>query len=203
MTIKNQQYFQNTRFVSSVFDIKKIPNNIDKEVVFAGRSNCGKSSIINSVTKKRTLAIVGKTPGRTQSINYFAIQDNTYLVDLPGYGYAKVTNSVKLFWGRLIEQYFISRKHLKGVVLIMDIRHPMQEFDEQMLLFCKHHHLPVHIVLNKSDKISKQQSLLTLKKTQIELAAWPFSSAQTFSTTQSTGLEELQNKIIEWLEFRN
>ena len=203
LTTNNQQYFKNTHFVDSVFDIKKLPKNIDKEVAFAGRSNCGKSSVINSITKKNNLAIVGKTPGRTQSINYFAIGDNKYLVDLPGYGYAKVATSVKMFWEQLLEQYFINRISLQGVVLIMDIRHPLKEFDEQMLLFCKHNDLPVHIVLNKSDKISKQQTQQTLKKTQLAMTAWPLATVQIFSALRSTGVEQLQDKLIEWLEFGN
>lgn len=200
LTTNNQQYFKDTHFVDSVFDIKKLPKNVDKEVAFAGRSNCGKSSVINCITKKNNLAVVGKTPGRTRAINYFAIQDNKYLVDLPGYGYAKVATSVKLFWERLLEQYFINRISLQGVVLIMDIRHPLKEFDEQMLWFCKHNDLPLHIVLNKSDKISKQQIQQTLKKTQLAMTAWPLATVQTFSALRSKGVEQLQDKIIEWLE---
>ncbi len=196
----NQQYFKDTCFLDSVFDLKTLPPDTSKEVAFAGRSNCGKSSVINVVTKKHKLAIISKTPGRTQSINYFKVNEQKYLVDLPGYGYAKVPGKVQLVWEQLLEKYFITRKSLAGVILIMDIRHPLKDFDKQMLLFCSHHQLPAHIVLNKADKLSKRQINETMNDIRPILKSWPWVSVQAFSALRLVGVEELQQKIITWLE---
>lgn len=193
---QHQQYFKDTHFIDSVFDLKTLPKDPCQEVVFAGRSNCGKSSVINVVTQKHKLAIISKTPGRTQSINYFQIMTKKYLVDLPGYGYAKVSTKIKSHWEQLIEQYFITRKSLTGVILIMDIRHPFKDFDRQMLLFCSYNQLPTHIVLNKSDKLSNQQIQAVLQKIDLELKNWPLASAQTFSSLTGSGVAELRKKII-------
>lgn len=196
----NQQYFKTTHFFDSVFDLKTLPSDNCQEVAFAGRSNCGKSSVINVITQKHKLAIISKTPGRTKSINYFQITDQKYLVDLPGYGYAKVATKTKINWEQLIEKYFVSRKSLTGVVLIMDIRHPFKDFDKQMLLFCSYNNLPTYIVLNKADKLSNSQVQEMLKKVNSELKNWPLASAQIFSAITLIGLDELRKKIILWLE---
>ena len=203
MSVKNNpHYFKDTHFIDSVFDLKKLPIDCCQEVAFAGRSNCGKSSVINVTTQKHNLAIISKTPGRTQSINYFEIQPKKYLVDLPGYGYARVSGKIKLFWEQLLEKYFITRKSLAGVVLIMDIRHPFKDFDQQMLLFCSHNNLPTHIVLNKSDKLSKQQIHKTMQDIKPALSAWPLASVQSFSALKLVGVAELQHTIISWLESK-
>ena len=195
----NQQYFKDIKFFNSVFDLKSLPKDDCKEIAFAGRSNCGKSSLINAITKKN-LAITSKTPGRTKSINYFQLTNNKYLVDLPGYGYAKVSEQTKKFWAQLLEQYLSTRHSLVGIVLIMDIRHPLKDFDKQMLLCCSLNNLSFHIVLNKSDKLTKNQINSTIQAMQIELKYIPNLSIQVFSALKLHGVKELQDKIIKWLD---
>ncbi len=196
----HQEYFKNTCFLDSVFDLKTLPKDQGKEIAFAGSSNCGKSSVINTVTKKHKLAITSKTPGRTKSINYFKISEKKYLVDLPGYGYAKVPEQVQKSWGKLLEKYLANRTSLVGIMLIMDIRHPLKDFDKQMLFFCSSHTLPVHIILNKSDKLTKHQINNTLQTIKLELEHLPQISIQTFSALKQYGVKELQDQIIDWLE---
>lgn len=200
----NQQYFKNTKFYTSVFDYKLLPPLSSKEVAFAGRSNCGKSSIINAITNKKNLAITSKTPGRTTSINYFHIANNNYLVDLPGYGYAKVSDKTKIFWATLLEQYLANRTNLVGIILIMDLRHPLTNFDKQMLLFCFSNNLPLHLVLNKSDKLPKHQINQTMQLVyntiSKDLPSITNISIQPFSAFKKYGVTELQDQIIKWLQ---
>ncbi|MGD0465273.1 MAG: ribosome biogenesis GTP-binding protein YihA/YsxC [Gammaproteobacteria bacterium] len=195
----NQSYFKDIKFFNSVFDLKSLPKDNCKEVAFAGRSNCGKSSLINAITKKN-LAITSKTPGRTKSINYFQLAEHKYLVDLPGYGYAKVPEQTKKFWAQLLEQYLSIRRSLVGIVLIMDIRHPLKDFDRQMLFFCSLNNLPLHIVLNKTDKLTKNQINSTIKAVKLELHNIPNLSIQPFSALKLHGVKELQDQIIKWLD---
>lgn len=197
----NLQYLQSTKFIKSIFDIKQLPIDNIKELAFVGRSNCGKSSIINALTNKKNLAITSKTPGRTRAINYFEIVPNKYLVDLPGYGYAKVSTATKLAWSDLLEQYLQTRKSLIAIILIMDIRQIFKDEDKQMLLFAKYHNLPTKIVLNKSDKLSPnkikpilQSSISTLKSIGLT------SDIQIFSSINKTGVIELRNTVIEFLK---
>ena len=167
-------------------------------MAFAGRSNVGKSSVLNKITHRRALARTSKLPGRTRELNYFAYDDHTYIVDLPGYGYAKVDETMRNAWAKLLERYLRERQSLKGVFLIMDIRHPMGKFDQIMLDYCKSCELPLHILVNKSDKLSKNaanKSLLSIKK-EISIKN---TSVQQFSALKGEGLDEARQKLADWL----
>lgn len=200
--IDNQQYFKDTKFIASFFGLKDLPRKSSnlREVVFVGRSNCGKSSIINSVTKKHKLAAVSKIPGRTQAINYFEVNADKYLVDLPGYGYAKVPTKTKLNWGNLLQNYLISRSNQIHIILIMDIRHPFKELDLKMLDFCCSYKISTHIVLNKCDQLTKTQIKNITDLTTKNLKNYPWISNQITSTTKNIGIEDLREKIISWLK---
>jgi GTP-binding protein len=197
---KHNKYFNKTCFIDSIFDIQKLPKDATVEIVFAGRSNSGKSTIINTLANQKTLAIASKKPGKTKSINYFKVEKNKYLIDLPGYGYARVAKDVMQFWQELLENFFVTRKSIKGVVLIMDIRHPLKPFDKQMMLLCAHHYWPMHIVLNKSDQLNKQQIYTTTKMVANEVQSFVLASFQTFSALSKQGVEELQKKLMSWCE---
>ena len=150
--------FQSVTFLLSAPTLQQCPEDIGREVAFAGRSNAGKSSAINSLTRNRSLARTSKTPGRTQLINHFEIEPGKRLVDLPGYGYAKVSKSKRQEWGLVIDEYLNMRKSLKGLVIIMDIRHPLKESDQMLLDWCKETQTPFLMLLNKADKLSKNKS---------------------------------------------
>lgn len=201
----NQQYFINTNFLTSVFNLKTLPKDNCTEVAFAGCSNSGKSSVINVVVQKNNLALTSKTPGRTQSINYFQVADNKYLVDLPGYGYAKVPSQEKKKWATLIENYLTSRHSLTGIILIMDIRHPLKEFDKQMLFFCANNQLPLYIILNKSDKLTTHQINTTTKDVSLNIQEYNKNKiiVQPFSAIKKHGIKELQDHIINWLDRKS
>lgn len=196
----NQQYFNNTKFIKSIFKLQDLPIDNAKELAIVGRSNCGKSSVINSVTNKKKLAVTSKTPGRTRAINYFEIEPAKYLVDLPGYGYAKVAVDTKLAWGNLIEKYLQTRKSLIGIILIMDIRHTFKPEDEQMLLFCKYNNLKTHIILNKADQLSLNKAKATQQSSIINLSSLGImADVQIFSSVNKVGVIELRENIINWL----
>lgn len=197
----NQQYFNDTKFIKSIFKLQDLPMDKAKELAIVGRSNCGKSSVINSITNQKKLAVTSKTPGRTRAINYFEVEPKKYLVDLPGYGYAKVAVATKLAWGNLIEQYLQTRKSLIGIILIMDIRHPFKPEDEQMLLFCKHNNLTTSIILNKADQLSPNKAKVTQQSSIIHLQSLDIhADIQIFSSINGIGIIELREKIIDWLQ---
>lgn len=198
----NQQYFINTKFVTSVFDVKALPKDTGKEIAFAGYSNCGKSSVINVVVQNNNLAITSKTPGRTQAINFFQLKNHSYLVDLPGYGYARAATDTKKIWANLIEKYLIARKSLVSIILIMDIRHPLKVLDQNMMLFCATHNLPVYILLNKADQLSKQQVNLTIKNVTLNMQEYYNNNIviQPFSALKKYGVQQLQDHIISCLK---
>lgn len=206
MLINNnyQKYFQNTKFVKSIFELKHLPIDTCKEIAIVGRSNCGKSSIINSITNQKKLATTSKSPGRTQAINYFEISAKKYLVDLPGYGYAKVATTTKLSWQPLIEKYLQTRKSLTGIILVMDIRHPLKPEDQQMLLFCKHYNIATKIVLNKADQLSiaKSNAIQQSFIPKLQSLGTP-SEVQIFSAIQKIGIVELRNTILNYLQLLN
>lgn len=192
--------FNLTKFVTSIADCRNLPPDTTKEIAFAGRSNSGKSSAINSITNISKLAKTSKSPGRTTLINFFLLDENKYLVDLPGYGYAKVSKQTKRQWDRLITTYLTKRQSLIGVFLLMDIRHPLKEFDWHMLELASYQDLPVHILLNKSDKLKRNAQKNTLMKVQQELDKYEIEfSIQLFSSLAKTGIEEAQDKLTEWL----
>lgn len=192
--------FQQCKFLVSAAKLSQCPEDIGAEVAFAGRSNAGKSSALNTLTEQKKLARTSKTPGRTQLINFFYLTPEQRLVDLPGYGYAKVAESVKNHWQRHLDDYLRHRASLRGLVLVMDIRHPLQDFDCMLLDWAAASKLPVHILLTKADKLKKgpaKNQLLNVKKA---LQGWQAEfSVQTYSALKKTGVEELRNLLENWL----
>ena len=188
-------------FLASASRLGNAPADQGFEVAFAGRSNAGKSSAINTLTQQKTLARVSKTPGRTQLLNFFRLDDARRLVDLPGYGYAKVPEGMQHAWGQMIEQYLSRREALKGVFLIMDARHPLTPFYARMIDWCQHFGLPLHVALTKSDKLSRGAALDTLHKVAATLRreyAQPIS-VQLFSSLKRQGIEEAHAVLDGWL----
>ncbi|MEH6625615.1 MAG: ribosome biogenesis GTP-binding protein YihA/YsxC [Motiliproteus sp.] len=194
--------YNSASYTTSANRFDQCPEDSGAEVAFAGRSNAGKSSAINTLTVNSKLARTSKTPGRTQLINFFDLNiENTRLVDLPGYGYAKVPLAMKLHWQKHLDTYLQNRKSLKGLVLVMDIRHPMKEFDEMMTQWCKSSSMPLHILLTKADKLKRgpaQSTLLKLRK-QLTDELGELVSIQTFSALKRSGTEELQQRLDGWL----
>jgi GTP-binding protein len=194
--------YQKAYFMLSVAEIKQLPPDEGIEVAIVGRSNAGKSSILNCITHNKSLARVSKTPGRTQMINLFGLDAERRLADLPGYGYAKVPLAAKRKWEATLNQYFEERKSLKGLILVMDSRHPFKPLDQQMLNYCEHFQTPVHILLNKSDKLSKNESYKTLKDSETNLAAYSAPiTYQLFSALSKKGLKELHLLLNQWYGY--
>lgn len=192
-----------TEFLLSAPTFKLCPDDAGFEVAFAGRSNAGKSSAINTITQQKQLARSSKTPGRTQMINFFGVgSESSRIVDLPGYGYAAVPEAMKIKWQKELEEYLVSRKSLVGLVLMTDIRHPLKYFDEQMLHWAKDGGLPVHVLLTKADKLKHgaQKSALLATKQQLQSLELPFS-IQLFSALKKQGLQELALVLGEWLQL--
>lgn len=193
--------FSQATFFTTVNHMKDLPLHGGKEVAFVGRSNAGKSSAINTLANHVRLAFTSKTPGRTQHLNYFSLGDNKFLVDLPGYGYAKVPPDIQRHWEALLSQYLQTREALCGLVVIMDSRHPLRPLDEQMLEWFSVTGKPVHILLTKSDKLNRQQSTQTLREVKTYLAEhFPFCSVQLFSSLKKIGMEEAEAVIAGWLK---
>jgi len=195
--------FQNISFFTSVNNLQTLPSPLGSEVAFAGRSNSGKSSAINTLTNRGKLAYVSKTPGRTQLINFFKLEGELFLVDLPGYGFAKVPLAVRQHWELLLSEYLQTRSNLSGLVLIMDVRHPLKLLDIQMLDWFVPTEKPVHILLTKSDKLSRQKAKLVLDQVNNFLrASYPQCSAQLFSSLSKQGIEEVTDVISQWLDLK-
>jgi GTP-binding protein len=191
--------FQNISFYTTVNQLRDLPRASGVEVAFAGRSNAGKSSAINTLAKRDRLAYVSKTPGRTQHINFFRVGDDNFLVDLPGYGYAKVPLAIRQHWEHLLSTYLQTREVLYGMVLIMDIRHPMTKLDLQMLEWFSLTKKPVHILLTKSDKLSRRQAIYVLKEVSCFLTErYPQCTAQLFSSMLASGVEEATTILTDW-----
>lgn len=192
--------FRQARFITSAPKLQDCPPDDGFEVAFAGRSNAGKSSAINTLTENKSLARTSKTPGRTQLINFFNLNEQQRLVDLPGYGFAKVPIEVKLKWQRHLEDYLRQRQSLQGLVLLMDCRHPLQEFDQMMLSWAQSSNMPVHVLLTKADKLKSGAAKNTLLKVRRELEPMQeLVSLQLFSSSKRTGLPELRQVLSEWL----
>ena len=191
--------FRNASFLLGAVDLRGMPADEGAEVAFAGRSNAGKSSAINALTGSRSLARTSKAPGRTREINFFALADGRRLVDLPGYGFARVPEAMKAAWGVLVSRYLAERRSLRGVVQLMDVRHPFTELDRQLLEWCRAAGLPVHVVLTKADKLGRGQAGSALAKARKEVAERPAVSVQLFSATRRDGLETLVARMLEWL----
>ena len=156
----SHNFLENSTFIGSYPSFESLPEDAGSEIAFCGRSNCGKSSVLNAITNNKKLAKTSKTPGRTQSINVFEIDKNKQfkIIDLPGYGYAKVSKSIRADWGVSIDNYLNKRKCLKALVIIMDIRHPLKEDDLTLINWCEANNLPLIVLLNKSDKLSKNKA---------------------------------------------
>lgn len=195
-------YYRQATFLTSASQARQLPEESQLEVAFAGRSNAGKSSAINTLCEQKSLARTSKTPGRTQLINFFSLDEQRCLVDLPGYGYAKVPEKMRREWQKLMESYLGQREQLRGLVVIMDIRHPLKDYDMQMLEWCNYMNTPVHVLLTKSDKLKKgaaSKQLLMVKKTIKETGF--DASVQMFSALNKSGVKELQKVLDHWFEM--
>jgi len=193
--------FSQAAFYTTVNHLKDLPHHGGREVAFVGRSNAGKSSAINTLANHVRLAFTSKTPGRTQHLNFFSLGDNKFLVDLPGYGYAKVPPASKRHWENLLSGYLQKRDALCGLVVIMDSRHPLTELDENMLDWFAPTGKPAHILLTKSDKLSRQQAMLTLNRVKSYLSEhFPHCTVQLFSSLKRLGTEDAESVIASWLE---
>ena len=197
--------FNKVHFVTSAPDIRHLPNDGGVEIAFAGRSNAGKSSALNTLTKHKNLARTSKTPGRTQLINLFELEPGKRLVDLPGYGYAKVPIPLKQHWQRHLEAYLGSRESLKGLILMMDVRHPMTDFDKMMLDWAKASGMPMHILLTKADKLTHGAGKNTLLKVQSEIRkGWGDGvTIQLFSAPKRLGVEDAYRVLADWMELED
>lgn len=195
-------HYQKAYFLLSVADVKQLPPDQGYEVALVGRSNAGKSSVLNKITQNKGLARVSKTPGRTQLVNIFVLDDNRRIADLPGYGFAKVPLAAKLRWQKTVDAYISDRECLKGLVLVMDIRHPFKDLDIQLLDYCEQRNLPVHILLNKSDKLTKNQINNVLKEVKATLTEYDNSvTFQIFSALKGIGITELHTLLNKWYEY--
>ena len=194
--------FQNAKFFTTVNHLKDLPDT-PAEIAFVGRSNAGKSSAINALTNHVRLAYVSKTPGRTQHINFFELENGNFMVDLPGYGYAQVPEAIRAHWVKLLGDYLQQRRQLIGLILIMDSRHPLKALDIQMLDFFHITGRPVHILLSKADKLSKNDQIKTLAAVKKSLKPYTERqkiSVQLFSSLKKQGMDEVNQVIGSWFD---
>lgn len=193
--------YPKARFLTSANDAAQFGDDSGAEVAVAGRSNSGKSSAINAIVHRRDLARTSKTPGRTQLVNFFELQPGARLVDLPGYGYARVPPAMRAHWGRLMEDYFSCRESLAGLIIVMDARRGLSETDWQMLQFAQARGRPVHMLLSKSDKLTRNAARETLKKALSELDGR--ATAQLFSAVTGEGLDPARAALAQMLAGRS
>lgn len=195
--------FQNASFLTTVAQLRDLPGDALCEVAFAGRSNAGKSSAINTLAGRVRLAYVSKTPGRTQHLNYFTLAPGKYFVDLPGYGFAKAPEEIRRQWEGLIGPYLSQRTPLVGLVVIMDCRRPFTELDRNLIAWFRPNGRPIHILLSKADKLSRQEQTKVLRTVQAEIATWGDGaySVQLFSSLKKTGVEEAEGVLARWLDI--
>lgn len=190
--------YPDAKFILSANQPSQFVPDSGREIAFAGRSNAGKSSAINVIVNRRQFARTSKTPGRTQLVNFFQLADEQRLVDLPGYGFARVSEAMRAHWGELLQAYFENRQSLKGLFLIVDIRRGITDFDQQMLALANSAGLPVHILLTKADKLKRGQAINTLLKVRKELGK--AVSVQLFSALSRQGAEEAREILARFLE---
>ena len=198
--------FQQASFLTTVAHLRVLPQDAVREIAFAGRSNAGKSSAINTLAGRVRLAYVSKTPGRTQHLNYFTLAEGRYFVDLPGYGYAKAPVEIRSQWEGLIGPYLSKREQLAGLVVIMDIRRPLTDLDLRLIDWFRPTGRPIHILLSKADKVSRQEQTKILRSVKAELATWggaELYSVQLFSSLKKTGVEEAEGVLAGWLGLEN
>ena len=194
--------YRQASFLVSAAKLHQTPTDAGFEVAFAGRSNAGKSSAINALCDQKGLARTSKTPGRTQLLNFFALDQQRRLVDLPGYGYAKVSVNIKQDWQGSLAQYLEQRQCLRGLVLVMDVRHPLKPYDRQMLEWARHIQLPVHVLLTKADKLKRGPASNNLLKVQKELAGMSADfSVQLFSSLKRQGIEQAHQVLDRWFNL--
>ncbi|MBV1871350.1 MAG: ribosome biogenesis GTP-binding protein YihA/YsxC [Gammaproteobacteria bacterium] len=195
---------RNAKYLTSAAEFSQCPADNGVEVAFAGRSNAGKSSALNTLTQQSKLAKISKTPGRTQLINFFEMDPLRRLVDLPGYGFAKVPEATKRRWQRALQTYLEERQSLKGLIVLVDVRHPLKEFDLQMIEWSIHNNLPSHILLTKADKLKRGPATSRLLEVKKQFADYPdLISAQLFSSLKKQGLDEAYQVLGQWLEVNN
>ncbi|MEL6868416.1 MAG: ribosome biogenesis GTP-binding protein YihA/YsxC [Pseudomonadota bacterium] len=192
--------FPDAAFLTSANRVDQLVADSGAEVAFAGRSNAGKSSAINTIVNRKQFARISKTPGRTQLINFFTLADQRRLVDLPGYGYAKVAKSMQRHWKALMEQYFAERQSLTGMFLIVDVRRGIGDFDEQMLQFAEALQIPTHVLLTKADKLKRGQAAKQFQMTRRELGER--ASVQLFSSLNRDGTVQAREQLAAFLDFR-
>ena len=191
--------FDQTCFQTSAATLEDCPADSSAEVALAGRSNAGKSSAVNVITGLPQLARTSKTPGRTQLINFFFIEEGKYLVDLPGYGYAKVPLERRDKWQFELEKYLRRRKALEGLILLSDIRHPLKKFDRMMIEWAAQANLPLHLLLTKADKLKRGATQKTLLKVEKELTVFDNVSVQLFSALRNIGVDPVRKVLTQWL----
>ncbi|MBR9788039.1 MAG: YihA family ribosome biogenesis GTP-binding protein [Vibrionaceae bacterium] len=192
-------HYQNTHFITSAPDIRHLPEDEGVEIAFAGRSNAGKSSALNRLTNQKSLAKTSKTPGRTQLINLFKVEEGCHIVDLPGYGFAQVPVEMKNKWQKSLGEYLQKRECLKGLVVLMDIRHPMKDLDQQMIFWAIDSRIPVQVLLTKADKLksgARKQTLLKVRK-QVETFGGDVD-VDVFSSLKGLGVDQLRAKLDTW-----
>jgi GTP-binding protein len=193
--------FSTARFLASAHELRELPPDIGAEVAFAGRSNAGKSSAINALTHRKRLAFVSRTPGRTQTINFFDCGANRRLVDLPGYGYAAVPQKERAHWGQLVAEYLQRRRSLRGLVLIVDARHPLTPLDRQLLEWHAPSGQPVLVLLTKADKIGRSEAAKALVEARSVLPELhPAAAPLLFSAVAGTGQREAHGAVAAWLK---
>ena len=193
------RYFQQARFVTSAFELSQLLPDTGAEVAFAGRSNAGKSSAINCLTRQKNLCKTSKTPGRTQLINFFEVAEDRRLVDLPGYGFAKVSKQMRNHWDQVLSTFLLERAALRGLVIVVDIRRGISDLD-QALIDMMGDSLPIHILLTKSDKLSRGAIQQSINRTQKQLIP-DLHSLSALSTMTRDGLETLEQVCANWLEL--
>jgi len=197
----NSTYFQ-ASFVTSAAKLSQSPEDTGYEIAFAGRSNAGKSSAINTLCQQTALARTSRTPGRTQLLNFFRIDDQRRLVDLPGYGYAAVAQDIKADWQGALADYLEKRECLRGVILMMDSRHPLKDYDIQMLEWANHIEIPVHVLLTKVDKLNRKEQAISLERVDAALKEFSLEfSVQLFSSLKRWGVDEAHEKLDQWFEL--
>ncbi len=194
-------HLNQAKFVVAAHRSSQWMNDIGSEVAFAGRSNSGKSSALNAIVERKGLAITSRTPGRTRQIVFFEIDPTRRLIDLPGYGYSKVPESMRVHWAEEIQQYFDKRKSLRGLILTMDIRHPLKQLDQQLIDLSLQASIPVHILLTKSDKLSKSKIASAVASVTAFYRDVSQVSVQSFSSHNRSGVDEARQVVINFLEF--
>ena len=198
-----QNSYRKAKFLLSCPSLKGCPDDNGYEVIFAGRSNAGKSSAINTLTEQKKLAKVSRTPGRTQHLVFFELDEQRRLVDLPGYGYAKVPDAIKQKWNQNMSEYFDNRNCLKGAILVMDCRHPLKPFDEMMLQWCINNDVDTNILLTKSDKLKKGAASSTKLAVKNTVKDIPNINVQLFSSLKKEGVSELCQYLDKIFELNN